>query len=365
MYSGPARTGLMRAFAAEFSSVFFFLLFLSQHNWFAAASVASYSAAAAPAARDVRVGHWNVYWKALDDPKGQEAIKTGIDTAVHEGGDFDFFAILEATGARARFPDWVQSSTALKEGSGMQVVHGRSYYETVALFYRAEAWEPVWSEVNEFEKGRPFISGLFKFREADGGDDGSAFFSCERAVWVVAAHLPHYTKKYNGRKAGDHIRDTLIKGQAITGCDASAMATIVMGDFNEFGACTLPPAEECRVEGFRPAAQNMRPLWDYLGEGNFADAVDPTRPTCCTKFHEGTHDDWGHEYDHVYYARSFLNATRPSAFIPYKYPGYNNCQGVACTGLLDGARPWSQGSWHRGWQTTLTMLQGEGATQFV
>jgi len=309
----------------------------------------------AASSRDVRVGHWNVYWRALDDRKGQEAIRVGIDAAAKEGGDFDFFAIIEATGEFARFPDWVQGIDALKEGSGMQVVHGRSFHETLALFYRSEAWEPIWFEVNEFESGRPFITALFKIKDESDSGKQEAFFNCDRTIWVMAAHLPHYSHRFNNWQIGDHMRDALVQGQGVTGCDASITPTIIMGDFNEFGACSLPPNRTCAVPGFQGAAKNLQPLWDYLGEGTMADATEGAEPTCCTKWHEGVKDDWSHHYDHIYYTPKFLNISRPAAFIPYVYPGVDNCTGEACAGPLHGAKPFAQGTWHRGWQTTFSL----------
>lgn len=305
--------------------------------------------------RSVRVGHWNVYWKALDDPAGRHAIKASIDGAIHDGGPFDFFALLEASGSShaAAFPEWVQTSEAFRDGGLMKYIHGKSFRETIALFYRHEQWEPVWSDVSSFQPGRPFITGLFKLRNAPSRGD-SEFFSCADSVWVVGAHLPHYSSKYEGHtpKIGERVNAVLSRGAAITGCDPTVLPTIIVGDFNEFGECSVPPNVHCSVEGFRHAARSMAPLWDYLGHNNVADAADSSYPTCCTKWHENVKNDWWHHYDHMYYTKSFLNMSKSAQFIPYMYPGVASCRSPSCTGPLTGAAPRSRGSWHRGWQAT-------------
>merc|ERR1740121_2362097 len=306
--------------------------------------------------RQVRIGHWNVYWKALNDAAGQRAIKVGIDAAVNERGPFDFFAMLEASGSgsAASFPEWVQTSKALQSGGPMNYIHGRSFPETIALFYRSEQWEPIWFESSEFSHGRPFVTGLFKLRDEEDNATGD-FFSCADAIWVVGAHLPHYTSTHGPTpRIGDHLRDILVKGASITGCMAPAMPTIIVGDFNEFGECSVPPHVQCSQDGFRRAAASLQPLWDYLGVDNVADAADTANPTCCTKWHENVHNDWWHHYDHMYYTGTFLNISKPAEFTPYRYPGVPSCSGPSCTGPLNGMAPRSQGSWHRGWQATFT-----------
>jgi len=310
--------------------------------------------------RSIRIGHWNVYWKALNYIAGQEAVTNGIDAAVQHDGPFDFFALLEASGSShsSSFPGWVEKSEAFKSDGLMKYLHGKSFHETIALYYRANHWEPIWSEVNQFARGRPFITALFKLRHADNETEreGEGFGACANAVWVIAAHLPHFTSRY-GRPApntGAHMAGVLAKGAAITGCEAAAMPTVIVGDFNEFGECSVPPNVHCREPGFHRAARTLLPLWDYFGGTGVADATAATNATCCTKWHENVRNDWWHHYDHMYYTKAFLNVSKRATFIPYAYPGIPSCTGAACTGPFHGAPPRSQGSWHRGLQTTLS-----------
>lgn len=303
--------------------------------------------------RPIRVGHWNLYWKALDNTAGREAVLAGIDAATHQGGSFDFFSMLEASGSSSPFPGWMQTSTTLKEDGPMKYLHGRSFHETIVLLYRAETWQPVWHRVGEFEAGRPFLLGLFKLRTSGAERRHAEPYICGDAIWVVTAHLPHASGRPRRQlKIGAVLAAALAKGSMITGCDASAMPTIIAGDFNEFGECSLPPRVQCREEGFRVAARSMLPLWEYFGSGNVADAADSTSPTCCTKWHEAMKNDWFHHYDHLYFSSMFLNVSKPATFIPYSYPGSGSCSSDACSGALRGDAPASQGSWHRGWQVT-------------
>lgn len=312
--------------------------------------------------QSIRIGHWNVYWKALNYIAGQEAVTVGIDAAVQHGGPFDFFSLLEASGSSpsSAFPGWVERSETFKRDGLMKYLHGKSFHETIALFYRASHWEPIWSEVNQFARGRPFITALFKNRNASTERDGSGFGPCANAVWVVAAHLPHFTSRYGKPPptTGAHMAGVLTKGASITGCEASAMPTIIVGDFNEFGECSVPPNHaarvHCREPGFYKAAKTLLPLWDYFGGAGVADAADATSATCCTKWHENVRNDWWHHYDHMYYTKAFLNVSKNASFIPYAYPGIPSCTGIACTGPFHGAPPRSQGSWHRGWQATFS-----------
>jgi hypothetical protein len=54
-----------------------------------------------------RVGSWNVYYKALDDPFGSAAIIATLDAADKEA-PFDFFGVIEAEGdtAAGNFSSW-------------------------------------------------------------------------------------------------------------------------------------------------------------------------------------------------------------------------------------------------------------------
>merc|ERR1719436_287324 len=93
-----------------------------------------------------------------------------------------------------------------------------------------------------------------------------AGFPCEGTIWIVNVHMPHYSE--NCVPMGKIIADALSDGSKITGCDATAIPTIIMGDFNEFGECAPighlnEGAPRCHGN-FIQAVDIMAPLWHYF-----------------------------------------------------------------------------------------------------
>mmetsp|Transcript_95948 Transcript_95948/g.298766 ORF Transcript_95948/g.298766 Transcript_95948/m.298766 type:complete len:147 (+) Transcript_95948:680-1120(+) len=129
-----------------------------------------------------------------------------------------------------------------------------------------------------------------------------------------------------------------------------------MGDFNEFGECSLPPDVKCSKEWYRPAASGIAPLWDFLGaaKGAVSAAIPFNTTTCCTKWEEGL-SDWQHHFDKIFYSPRYWHVQKQPEFLKYTYPGISgSCTTPACTGDSPpgGKAPTAQGSWHRGWQVT-------------
>lgn len=302
---------------------------------------------------NLHVGHWNVYWKALGDSQGRQAIIKAIDDAAGIM-PFDFFSINEAAGpsgdGAASFPDWLNKSAAFGPSSDMLYMSGKSGHETIALLYHGTTWQPVWWKSGEFQHGRPYVLALFSPRS------GSA-----SKVWVVSAHTPHYPQTWSF--PGQDLVAALNAGAGATKSDITDTPLIIMGDFNEFGECSLPPDIKCTsipktvlgpLAGWAPfwyhaTSWAMAPLWNLTA---IADAVPFNTTTCCTKWYEGE-VDWRHHFDHIFYStKHFTIATNPT-LIPYTYPTVeDSCSTPACTGdnPPGGSRPQAQGSWHRGWQ---------------
>lgn len=316
---------------------------------------------------DVRVGHWNVYWKALGDPAGRQAITTAIDTAAAIS-PFDFFSINEAAGPsgddNASFPEWLGGSTAFGPTAGMQHMHGVSGHETIALLYQSRTWRPIWSTNGEFEKGRPYILAAFESLTGDG-----------RKIFVLSAHTPHYPQ--TNSFPGQELASALLAGASATGSVVADVPLLIMGDFNEFGECSLPPDVKCTsipetVLGplakwspfwYHATSWAMAPLWNLTA---IADAVPFNTTTCCTKWHEEA-ADWRHHFDHIYYSSRHLGVAVQPTFIPYTYPALSvQCETPACTGDSPpgGVKPEAQGSWHRGWQASFS-FRGVSALVFA
>ena len=90
------------------------LLRLLAATWVAAATHAANGTSGVTA----RLASWNLYYKALDDPLGRQAILDTLDAAGSGGsgaGLFDFLATVEAAGdtAAGGFPAWASGSAAL------------------------------------------------------------------------------------------------------------------------------------------------------------------------------------------------------------------------------------------------------------
>eukprot|EP00747_Dinoflagellata_sp_TGD_P168785 gnl/TRDRNA2_/TRDRNA2_196002_c0_seq1.p1 gnl/TRDRNA2_/TRDRNA2_196002_c0~~gnl/TRDRNA2_/TRDRNA2_196002_c0_seq1.p1 ORF type:complete len:330 (+),score=50.59 gnl/TRDRNA2_/TRDRNA2_196002_c0_seq1:60-1049(+) len=304
--------------------------------------------AIAVSSEDIRLGHWNLYWKALDDPEGRKAIAAGIDGAA-AAQPFDFFSLVEAAGDTATFPGWLSASSSFGgRDSVMGHISGKSHHETIALMYNMQRWLPCWNTTGEMDAGRPFALGLFE-RLGKGGN--------WYRVFVLSAHFPHYpqTKSVPGQILADALRE----GYKATGNDPMSTPVIVLGDFNEFGECALPPHQDhCFHARYFNATMGIAPLWSYLGKLAMRDAVPFNTTTCCTKWREGI-DDWWHHFDKVIYSLKFLTVSKPLEMIPYKYPGIEGaCDTPACTGAFPPhkTKPTAQGSWHRGWQASLSFL---------
>lgn len=250
----------------------------------------------------------------------------------------------------------------------MKYLSGHSHSETMALLYKANTWKPVWWHFRDFEPGRPYLVALFELQKmgsVDVGDDSpSQNFTCDDAIWVVSAHLPHAG---TNASVGLALTEVLEHGSDVTGCDAAATPTIVLGDFNEFGECSLPPASNCSALGYQSAATKMAPFWEYFGSSLWADAT-ADKVTCCSKWHEYSGNDWTHKYDHIYYSKAFFTVPDAPEFIPYTYPGMKgSCDAAACAQTLapGGALPYAQGSWHRGWQLSLRPRKDPGREFFA
>lgn len=299
----------------------------------------------------IRAGHWNVYWQALDDADGRQAILSAVDGAAEP---FDFFSVVEASGnsEAGRFPTWTEGSSTFGAAGGLSYIAGKSGHETIALFYRSASWRKVYNATGEFESGRPYAIGLFE-------PSGSCASTSGQAVWVVSAHLPHYPQTQT--VPGQVLADALSRHAQASGRPVKGSALLLLGDFNEFGECTLPPEGKCTNDWYAPAKALIEPLWSYLGYSEMADAVDFNTTTCCTKWSDaekqsqkdkGWQADWRHHFDRLYFTPRFFSASTPT-FIDYTYPGVTDC-GDACTGNAPSNPTSSQGSWHRGWQLTFT-----------
>merc|ERR1719272_20682 len=294
----------------------------------------------------VRVGSWNVYYKALDDPLGQAAIIKTIDTADQEH-PFDFFGVVEAQGdsPAGNFSSWIQSSTALQR---MTHVSGQSGYEIIALFYDAAHWKLNYSVVGEFESGRPYL--IAQFLSATG-----------TPIWVTAVHLNHYFLSYPNKIdpviPGKVLAEALQNASDATGADIATASTVMFGDWNEFEWADFEPPYKA------DAVARMAPLWDGYFNGRMKDAVPPRTLSCCTKWAASdrfstNYSEWRFEYDHVFYSDDLLPVPTPNlpTFLPYTYPGCAAaCADAACTGEEPplNTTATSQGSWHRAVHATL------------
>jgi len=292
--------------------------------------------AGAVGAVDAKVGHWNVYWKALGDPLGRSALVQSLDAAA-ASRPFDFFSLVEAAGntPEAHFPTWLEASKAFGRAAGMHSVTSVSGFETVALLYHGPSWELLASNAGDMGWGRPYILGLF--RRQNGLD----------FVWVMSAHTPHL-----GTRPGEPLASAFRDVASRSNRSALTDPFVIMGDFNEFGECSLPPELECTNPWYKSAAEGIRPLWDYFGVGSVSAAVAYDVTTCCTKWKEGI-PDWHHHFDKVYYSPKRLSVLSPPERLAYTYPGIAGaCGTAACTGDSPpgGVAPTAQGSWHRGWQ---------------
>eukprot|EP00729_Bicosta_minor_P003142 gene3142-30983_t len=295
-----------------------------------------------PSGSLIRVGSWNVYYKALDDPKGQSAIIKTIDNADREQA-FDMFGVVEAQGdsTAGNFTKWIQSSVALQR---MKHVSGQSGYEIIALFYDGAKWKLNYSSVGEFESGRPYLVAQFL----------SATDSQQAPIWATVVHLNHYFLSYPDKidtvipvveasllehgsnpTKGQVLADALKNASDATGSNVATGSAVMFGDWNEM-----------------------------------KDAVTPRTISCCTKWAAAdrfstNYSEWRFEYDHVFYSDDLMVAPSITApFLPYTYPGCaDKCADSACTGEFppQNTTATSQGSWHRAVHATLGRGPAEGA----
>jgi len=302
---------------------------------------------ASAGACSVRVGHWNVYWRALDDAAGRRAIAKAVDAAA-AAEPFDFFSVVEAAGSSAAssFPAWLEESKTFQADGDLNYISGKSGHETIALFYRPETWTKVYGVTGEFESGRPYALGLFKPNKP---------CNDSHALWVATAHLPHYPQTTT--VPGQVFADALANASLSANAPIKDAPLVIVGDFNEFGECSLPPNSRCNNPWYEPTRALIEPLWSYLGNSQVADAVPFNTTTCCTKWSQrevaggGRFEaDWRHHFDHMYFSSKHISASPPS-FINYSYPG-TECADSACTGNKPEQKTYAQGSWHRGWQAT-------------
>lgn len=181
---------------------------------------------------------------------------------------------------------------------------------------------------------------------------------------MVSAHLPHYPQTQT--LPGQVLADALEGHAASAGTAIQGAPLLIMGDFNEFAECSLPPVGKCSNDRYAPAKPLIEPLWSYLGYSNIADAVSFNVTTCCTKWSDNEkvkqqsswNVDWHHHFDQLYFTPNFFSASTPE-FIEYSYPGESKCKDAACTGDAPEEHTVSQGSWHRGWQATFTFAEGD------
>lgn len=304
----------------------------------------------------MHVGHWNMYWRALDDTDGRHAIVEAVDSAAGVA-PFDFFSAVEASGnsVEGSFPTWLEESHTLGTTGELSYITGKSGHETIALFYRASSWTKVYGATGEFESGRPYAIGLFEPSSACASAGG-------KAVWVLSVHFPHYPQT---QLDGQAVADALAAHGEAAGASVQGAPLLLMGDFNEFGECTLPPEGKCPHDWYAPTKALIDPLWKYLGYGDISDAVPYGVATCCTKWSDAEKQteqawqaDWWHDFDRLYFSSRFLSASAP-AFIEYTYPGVGSCNDPACTGNATPQATSSQGSWHRGWQATFTFTDAQ------
>lgn len=294
---------------------------------------------------DLKVGEWNLYYAALDDPYGRRAIVNSIDSS----GPFDFFCAVEAQGdtPAGSTEAWSNSSAVL---STLKFLSGSSRYERIALFYDAAQWTASNTVNGSFEAGRPWL--LSRFTKTS---DGDSF------LWVMAVHLPHFLAS-PGVPGTSDIGAIMVN--ALTAAGAQPSDPIVFtGDFNEFqwedNPCMQPIyPKDCRAQAHR----RMSTLWDgYLG-GSARDVVRDHTLTCCTKWStkdrfSTNYTEWRFEYDHMFVTQS-LDAKSSPQLIPYQYPGTSAaCKDAACTGEVPPGNITAshQGSWHRGWSVALTL----------
>lgn len=294
----------------------------------------------------LQVAHWNLYWKALDDIQGRHAIVSSLDLA-GSTSPFDFLSLVEATGsvASAQFPDWLNESSTLHSQSGMQNIFSKSGHEVVALLYRSNKWTPKWSEAGDLGKGRPYVVALFeRLANLAPGVPG-------KQLLILSAHLPHWPQSGLYRP-GSTLAAALRNGSTAAGTTVRNIPFLIMGDFNEWGECSLPPDVKCTAAKYKSAVWGMTPLWSYLGEDSVQAAVSYASTTCCTKWAEGE-KDWHHHFDRIFYSNKSLTLLSQPSVLPYRYPGTNGtCATATCTGddPPGGVTPTAQGSWHRGWQ---------------
>ena len=303
----------------------------------------------------ITIGMWNVFWQALDDPLGQQA----VSDALNNGGAFDAFAILEAAGSIAHHPAWVKASASrfVRIMGADAYVSGRSGHEQIAIWYRSTAWTLRWHALGEFEPGRPHLLVLLE-RKSD-----------EAQVWMMAVHLPH--AGYPGEPhppVGHRISQAISAGLAANP-SATADNLIILGDFNEFGECDA--SGRCSSESFRDARSAFAPM--YSDWPRLVDVTPFNLTTCCTKWHWEGAPDWRHHFDHIW---TSLKADRPPELMPYSYPGRQAdgldrpaCANAACTGDWppggrgNGKMLLAHGTWHRGLKVQLR-LQSPQAAQY-
>jgi hypothetical protein len=219
------------------------------------------------------LGSWNVFYKTLDDVQGREALVAALNASGSNGSPYDFFSLIEAAGnsPEAKFPTWTNHVSAFQ---GMEALSGVSGFETIALLYRSDAWTASWWHMGEMEKGRPFI--LAQFTKKEGGQQ----------LWVMNVHLPHFpqTTTIPGAVLAAAFQNATIA----TGIDPRNEAVAIVGDFNEFGECSIPTATQpakCSLSRYLPAVKGIKPLYDYFeaGAGMITDSIAFNTSTCCTK----------------------------------------------------------------------------------
>lgn len=294
---------------------------------------------------ELRVGSWNVLYKALDDAAGQAAIIKTMDTA-DAARNFDFFGVVEAQGdsKAGNFSSWITHSSMLQR---LAHVSGASGYEVIALFYDAAHWTANYTLTGEFEPGRPYLLAQFL-----------STAQARETIWVMVVHLNHYFLRYPDKidpvYPGSVMANAMANASRLTGDDIARSSVVMVGDFNEFEWADFEAPYKA------DAQRRMAPLWDGYFSGRMRDAVPPRTVSCCTKWAaadrtEDTFADWRFEYDHVFYSANLEHVAEagPAAkgpFLEYAYPGLAGaCADAACTGEdpPGNVTALHQGSWHR------------------
>eukprot|EP00040_Diaphanoeca_grandis_P018518 m.97374 g.97374 ORF g.97374 m.97374 type:complete len:342 (-) comp26974_c1_seq2:47-1072(-) len=320
-------------------------------------------ATAAVTTESIRVGSWNVYYKALDDEFGRQAIIKTIDDA-NALNQFDLFGVVEATGDtnQGTFPGWTNESTALGSHGLMSYVSGHSQYETIVLYYRSIRWKVAYQLQGQFEPGRPFLLvNLVGNAAAADGEQAQPPLSPNSLddVWVLVVHLNHYfitfPNQIDPTVPGAVLALALANASEATGKNISQSRVLIFGDFNEY------QWEDFELP-YRPdAVRRMKPLWDGFFHGRMADTTAPHSVSCCTKWAQAdrgstNYTEWRFEYDHIFASDDFVTVANSDVFLPYSYPGVAQpCNNTACTGEDPplNVTATHQGSWHRAVHATL------------